>query len=288
MIRKPIFIAFIVLALVILACRININIPVDKITTGPTQTEKIEVAAPDASVVDLTLAFGAGDLEISPGAEDALVTGTATYNVQDFKPKVTVDNASVKIETGDLDIHGIPKFSGDIKNKWDLKLADTPMNLVISAGAYQGEIDLGGLSVKSLEVNDGAATTELDFSKPNPIEMESLRYSTGASTVSLHALANANFTSMIFRSGAGDYKLDFSGELKRDSVVTIESGISQVTIVIPKGVSAKLIFNGELTNVDISGGWEKSGDSYTLSGSGPTLTINVDMAAGNLVLRTGS
>ncbi len=288
MIRKPILIALISLALVTIACGININIPVDKIIAGPSQTEKIEVAAPDVSVVDLTLAFGAGDLKVSPGAEEALVRGTATYNVKDFKPQVIVDKEKVKIETGNLDIHGIPNISGDIKNKWDLKVADTPMNLVISAGAYQGDIDLGGLSLKSLEVNDGAATTELVFSEPNQIEMESLRYSTGASTVSLRGLANANFTSMIFRSGAGDYTLDFSGELKRDSVVTVESGISQVTIVVPKGVSAKLIFNGELTNVDISGGWTKSGDSYTLAGSGPALTINVDMAAGNLILRTGS
>ncbi len=160
------------------------------------------------------------------------------------------------------------------------------MNLVISAGAYQGDLELGGLSLKSLEVNDGAANVEMDFSEPNPVEMENLRYTTGASTVSLSKLANANFTSMIFRSGAGEYHLDFSGTLKRDAVVTIESGMSQVTITVPKGIPAKLIFNGGLTNVEISGGWVKSGDNYSTSGSGPSLTINVDMGAGNLILLT--
>jgi hypothetical protein len=288
MIRTPILIVIIILALVTMACGVTINIPIDKITTGPSQIEEIEVAAPDASVVDLTLAFGAGDLEIEPGAEDALVSGTATYNIKDFKPKVTVDEEKVQIETGDLEIHGFPNFSGDIKNEWDLKLGEAPMNLVISAGAYQGKMDLGGLSLKSLEVNDGAANVELKFSEPNQVEMDSLRYTTGASTVSLHELANANFTSMIFRSGAGEYTLDFSGTLKRDAVVTVESGMSDVTIIVPEDVSAKLIFNGGFTNIDISGGWVRSGDGYTLSGAGPTITINVDMGAGNLNLRTDS
>jgi hypothetical protein len=288
MIRTSILITILILALVTMACGVTINIPIDKITTGPNRIEKIEVATPDVSVVDLALAFGAGDLKIAPGTEEALVSGSATYNVEDFKPKVTTHQEKVQIETGNLEIHGIPNFSGDIKNEWDLKLGDAPMNLVISAGAYQGEMDLGGLSLKSLEVNDGAANVELEFSEPNQVDMDSLRYTTGASTVSLHELANANFASMIFRSGAGEYTLDFSGALKRDAVVTIESGISQVTIVAPKDVSAKLIFKGGLTNVDISGDWAKSGDGYTLSGSGPILTINVDMAAGNLILRTGS
>ncbi len=286
--RTRIIVALAIIALTTLACGVTINIPIDRISPGPTQTEEIEISAPDVSVVDLTLAFGAGDLKIAPGSEEALVSGTATYNVEDFKPKVTVDGERVRLETGDLEIHGIPDFSGNIRNEWDLLLSDAEMNLVISAGAYQGVMDLGGLSLKSLEVNDGAAVNELEFSKPNQVEMESLRYTTGASTVSLRGLANANFTSMIFRSGAGDYKLDFSGSLQRDAVVTIESGISQVVITVPEGVSAKIIYNGGLTNVDISGDWEGSGGNYVLKGDGPTLTINIDMGAGNLELRTSS
>ncbi len=182
-----------------------------------------------ADTVDLSLTFGAGELDLQPGAETALVSGTATYNVVDFKPKIKVDKQQVRLETGNLDIHGIPNFnSNDIKNKWDLKLGDQPMQLKINAGAYQGDFELGGLALKSLEVNDGAAETRLKFSDPNKTEMETLRYVTGASSVKLSGLANANFTSMIFRSGAGDYTLDFSGELQRDAVVTVESGFSQL------------------------------------------------------------
>jgi hypothetical protein len=287
MMNKKIILAIIVLALVSMACGITINLPVDQITTGPTQTEEINIPAPEADTVELTLNFGAGELNLQSGAEPALVSGTATYNVPDFKPKIKVNGQQVRLETGNLDIHGIPNFnSNDIKNRWDLKLGDQLMQLKINAGAYQGDIDLGGLALKSLEVNDGAADTHLKFSEPNKTEMETLRYVTGASSVKLSGLANANFSSMIFRSGAGDYTLDFSGELQRDAVVTVESGFSQLVIVVPEGTTAKVIFKGGLTNVDLSGGWKKSGQAYVLGSGGPVITISMDMGAGNLALRT--
>ncbi len=279
--------AIIALAMASIACGVTINLPVEEISTGPTQTEEINVPAPDTASTDLTLTFGAGELNIKSGAQEALVTGTATYNVTAFKPKSQVNGQQVRLETGNLDIHGIPSFnSNDIKNKWDLKLGSQPMQLKINAGAYQGNIDLGGLALKSLEVNEGAADSSLKFSEPNQAEMDTLRYITGASNVKLSGLANANFTSMIFRCGAGDYTLDFSGALKKDAVVTIEAGFSQLVIVVPEGTSAKLLFKGSLTNVDLSGGWKKSGDAYVLGSGGPLITINMDMGAGDLSLRT--
>lgn len=287
MLNRKIILVITTLAFVSMACGITINLPVEQINTGPTQTEEINVPAPVGDTTDLTLTFGAGELILRPGAKQALVSGTATYNVTAFKPKIKVDGQQVRLETGNLDIHGIPSFnSNDIKNKWDLKLGNQPMQLKINAGAYQGDIDLGGLTLKSLEVNDGAADTKLKFSEPNKTEMDTLRYITGASSVKLSGLANANFTSMIFRSGAGDYTLDFSGALQRDAVVTIESGFSQLVIIVPEGTSAKVIFKGGLTNVDLSGSWKKSGEAYVLGSGGPVITISMDMGAGNLALRT--
>jgi hypothetical protein len=287
MLNKNVIWAIISLALVSMACGVTINLPLEQITTGPTQTEEISVPAPQADIVDLTLTFGAGELNLQPGAETALVSGTATYNVTAFKPKIKVEKQQVRLETGNLDLHGFPNINTEeIKNKWDFKLGDQTMHLKINAGAYRGDMDLGGLALKSLEVNDGAADTRLKFSEPNKIEMEMLRYTTGASSVKLLSLANANFTSMIFRSGAGDYTLDFSGELQRDAVVTVESGFSQLIIIVPESTSAKVLFKGGLTNVDVSGGWKRSGEAYILGSGGPVITLSLDMAAGNLALRT--
>jgi hypothetical protein len=286
MLRKLVLIPITALAVAAMACGISINLPIDEIGTGPTISEELVVDRPDAEVVDLTLSFGAGELRLSPGEDSYLISGTAEYNVDDLKPTVTVDREHVNLRSGNLEISGIPNFGEELRNVWDLEIGNSPINLTINAGAYKADIELGGLSIEYLHIGDGAADVRLDFSEPNRKEMDSMRYMTGASKVELNGLANANFKSMIFRSGAGDYTLDFSGDLQRDAVVNVESGISQIVIIVPEGTPAQVNFEGGLANVVIHGDWSRSGDSYELEGEGPGLTINVDMGAGNLELRT--
>jgi len=114
--------------------------------------------------------------------------------------------------------------------------------------------------------------------------MDSFRYETGASKVRLIGLANANFASMSFQSGAGNYYLDFSGDLQQDATVRIRSGLSNVDIVVPEGTSARVSITGGLSNVLVHGTWRQEGDDYVQEGQGPTLTIRVEMGAGNLIL----
>jgi hypothetical protein len=286
MFRKPLFLALILLALTTLACRITVDLPINEIRTGPTQTEDISIPLlkeADA-VADVELAFGAGRLNISPDAVGQLISGTATYNVAELKPKITTEGTSVRISQDESRFEGIPNFGDSLKNTWDLEFSDAPMNLRIAAGAYQGRIELGGLSLYNLRVSDGAAESQVSFSKPNQVEMETLRYETGASKITLTGLANANFGEMIFKGGAGDYRLEFSGGLQRNTTVNVQSGLSNVVISIPEGTAARLSIQGGLANVDMRGSWEKSGDNYLLSGVGPMITLTVDMGAGNLEL----
>ncbi|MBN1536166.1 MAG: hypothetical protein JW908_05490 [Anaerolineales bacterium] len=285
--KKLIILPILTLALTTLACSVNINIPVTNITTDETVTEEIRINKPDpsAEITDLTINFGLGELSISPGAETALVTGTATYNIKDLKPKITTEGNRVILETGELEITGIPKFDKAEKNEWDLELGDMPLAINLNAGAYSGDLELGGLSIKSLNIMDGASTVKLKFTEPNPIEMDMFEYQTGASSVKLYGLANANFSEMVFKSGAGDYTLEFSGELLRDATVTINSGMSSLIVVVPEDTSARIFFDSGLSNIDIHGDWQKNGNMYTLSGGSPMLTININMAAGNLTLK---
>jgi hypothetical protein len=274
------------IALTTLACGISIDLPVTRVSTGPTVTDDILVPfSPSSLPVDLTLSFGAGELKVAPGAQDALVQGTATYNVKELKPEISVDGNQIRIQTGELEIGGIPALRGNLKNEWDLRLSEVPTSLTINAGAYKSNIELGGLSILSLSVSDGAAEVEVDFSEPNRTQMSTLRYETGASSVKLRGLANSNAESVIFKGGAGEYILDFSGDLQQDMDVSVDTGMSSITIVVPKGTSARVLYDGGLSNVDISGDWEKVGNDYYLDGDGPRITINVNLGAGNLELR---
>ncbi len=277
--NAKIILAILVLALVSMACGFSIDLP-KRPKAGPEVKESITVADPKSDETRLTISFGAGKLTLSPGAE-SLVDGTATYNVKDLKPEIEKDGNSIEIKQGDF--KSLPPLD-DIKNEWDLKLGDAPLDLTVQAGAYEGKLELGGLTLKSLTVKDGAANVDLSFDEPNQTEMSVLRYETGASNVKLTGLANANFSTLTFSGGAGNYTLDFSGKLQRDAVVTIEAGLGDMSLVIPEDVNAVVTVEGAALNVNRSSGWNQNGQKYTQNGSGSTLTIIVKMSAGNLVI----
>ena len=273
--------AILVLAFASMACGFSINLP-DRPKAGPEVEESITVADPKSDETHLMLSFGAGKLTLSSGLEgENLVEGTAIYNVEDLKPTINENGNSIEIRQGNF--KSLPIFE-DMKNEWDLKLSNTPLDLTVEAGAYEGELELGGLSLKSLTVQDGASNVDISFTEPNQTEMSVLRYQTGASDVKLTGLANANFSTLNFSGGAGNYTLDFSGELQRDAVVTVESGLGNLSLIIADDVEAVVTVEGVALNVNHGSGWVQNGQEYTQSGSGPTLTIIVKMAAGNLVI----
>jgi len=271
--------AILVLALASLACGFSIDLP-ERQNAGPDIEESITVADPKSDETRLMISFGAGTLTLSPGAK-SLVDGTVVYNVEDLKPEIHKDGSSIEIKQGDF--KGLPPFD-ELTNDWDLKLSDAPMDLVVQGGAYEGNLELGGLSLKSLSVRDGASKVDLSFLEPNQTEMSILRYETGASNVKLTGLANANFSTLTFSGGAGNYTLDFSGELQRDAVVTIEAGFGDLSLVIPENVDAVVTVESTAVNINHSSGWSQNGQKYIQKGTTPTLTILVKMAAGNLVI----
>ena len=276
---KYLFALLTILALATMACGFSVNIPTPP-TPGPEVTDEITVAVPKGDETRLKISFGAGELNLSPGAEDMLVDGTATYNVPNFKPEIDKSEGYIEIKQGEFKTLNVTDF----KNEWNLKLGDTPMDMEINAGAYQGRYEFGGLALTGLTIKDGASDVEVSFSEPNQTEMSVFRYETGASNVDLTGLANVNFSTLIFNGGAGDYTLDFSGELEQDATARIETGFGNLILVIPEEVDARVTVEGGAVNISHSSGWGQSNRTYTQKGSGPTLTIIVKMGAGNVTI----
>lgn len=269
------------LAMASMACGFQLDLPQIP-TAGPAVTEQVNVPVPSGSGTPmLSLGFGAGELYLNPGGE-GLVSGTATYNIEALKPNVSVNGSVVKISQGNT--QGFNAMPQDLKNTWDFKLGSSPMDLQIDAGAYKARFELGGLALTGVTVKDGASDVRLSFSEPNLTEMGILRYETGASNVIVEGIGNASPSSLVFKCGAGNYTLDFSGQLQRNLVGHVEAGLGNVTIVIPSGVPAQVTVESGLSNISAGSGWQVNGDTYIQEGSGPAITIIVDIGAGNLTL----
>ena len=268
-----------ILALATIACGFSISLPKAP-TPGPDVTDSITVPVPNTATTNLSINFGAGEITLNPGAQK-LVEGTATYNVPDLKPEVVTDSNGIEIKQGNLT--DIP-YPGNIKNIWNFKLGAASMDLSINAGAYTGTYELGGLSLTNLTVKDGASKVTLSFSQANPGAMTLFRYETGASNVKMSGLANANFSTMIFNSGAGDYTLDFSGKLAQDTSVDIKTGVSNMTIDVPLDMNVKIVSMGAIANITPEGNWIVNDSTYSASGEGYNLVIHINMSVGNLKL----
>ena len=203
----------------------------------------------------------------------------------DFKPEVTVDENGVTLKQGSLKLNAIPTINETIKNDWSIAIKNHPVELSIKAGGYSGDFEFGGLAITDLHIADGGANVKLKFSTPNTIPMNAFRYETGASNITMNKLANANFQTMIFQSGAGNYNLDFSGLLQRDASIFIETGLSRLVISVPDGVPARVNFEGPFSKVTMSGDWQQEGNEYYLEGQGPRLNFTIETKAGTVTLQ---
>ncbi|MRR29338.1 hypothetical protein EG834_03170 [bacterium] len=248
-------------------------------------TNTLEINEPALSGVDnnqVLIEMGAGTLEVTNGASD-LINGTIEYNVEDWKPQITRSTSRITISQNNSSNVGIP--NGDIKNDWKLQLGEAPIDLTVNAGAYEGNLDLSGLSITNLQISDGASKAVVQFDTLNPVEMDEFSYKTGASDVELLGLGNANTRNISFDSGVGSYILDFSGDIQNDIYVRVQSGMSDMTIIIPENARAIVELDNGLSNIDASGTWTISGSSYECGTTGPLITINLDMAVGNVQLK---
>jgi hypothetical protein len=279
--KKQLLAAIFVLFLSTLACSID-NIEMETIET---QTIVINESLPP-NTEETTIKFNmtGGVFNLRSGAE-GLVNGTITYNVEQWEPEFTRRENTYEIrQVNPFSITGIP--TKDIENIWDLSLSSIlPLDLSIEGGASEYNFDFTGLQLTNLSILQGASESTIRFDIPNTQLMEEFSFTTGASSAKLYGLANANFEVMSMSAGAGDYTLDFTGSsLSHDTRIDIKAGISNITIIIPVGMKASVNNQGTVSNINTEGTWLLTDNIYSTLNEGFTLTINLDMAVGNVNL----
>lgn len=199
--------------------------------------------------------FGAGRLDLTSGKED-FFEGDFQYENSILKPHI---NYKVLGEVGLLNLSQSIKKDISLpwpyKNIWNLKLpSNIPLQLYIYSATYNGNIDLTNLRIENFYLNSGASQTNIIFNKPNLVDLKNINIKTGASTVKIIGLANANFDEMNFTGGAGSYTFDFSGKLTKKSKVNINTGAAKIILKIPSNTGTKIIFRDfPASKLDIRG-----------------------------------
>src|ERR671921_2327523 len=131
---------------------------------GKMQEESKSVDPKDAQSVRAQLKMGAGELNLTGGA-DGLMEGDFSYNVAEWKPEVSYD---VSGDEGELVVRqgGAEgsNLTGEARNEWDVSLNDKlPTDLVVQMGAGESDLDLDSLTLTGVDLQMGAGKTTVDL-----------------------------------------------------------------------------------------------------------------------------
>lgn len=124
---------------------------------GEVRTEEQAVELQGAETADVTIAMGAGQLSLSGGAPE-LMEAQFTYNIDRWEPQINyqVDGARGVLSVTQPSEVSIPEPS-TVQYTWDIQLSDSvPVDLDVSLGAGEGNLDLSSIVLRSLDVEMGA------------------------------------------------------------------------------------------------------------------------------------
>jgi N-terminal domain of toast_rack, DUF2154 len=132
---------------------------------GKMQHVSKSVDSENAQSASAQLKMGAGELNLTGGA-DQLMEADFSYNVSNWKPKVSYDVSGKKgellVKQGSAEGGNL---SGGARNEWNISLNDElPTELMVQVGAGESDLDLDSLTLTGVDLQMGAGKTTVDLS----------------------------------------------------------------------------------------------------------------------------
>lgn len=234
--------------------------------------------------LNVNVEYGAGTLRLVPAEQPFLYQVETRYDADRFTPVTDYDAASGRLKVG---VEGRGKVR-NVKDGGRLALAlapDVPLALDLRFGAGEAELNLGNLSLRSVDVSTGASETRIRFDQPNRRAADHVRLESGAASLRATGLGNARAARYSFEGGVGETMLDFSGEWTRSATASVQMGIGSLALRFPRTLGVRITRKSSfLTSFDAPG-FTKRGNAYYSSNwdSAPhKLSMDIDAALGSI------
>lgn len=158
---------------------------------------------------------------------------------------------------------------------------DQPISLAGSLGLGQSEVDLSGLWLTDvdLELKTGKHTLVVD--EPSPVAADFVRIDASMGELRISGLGNLSPLTAEVDASMGELRLDLEGEWRQDSDVTVDFGMGQCTVQVPRDVHV------DLRRVDMSMGEKRLrglDDTDDIPEDAPTVRLSVSGSMGELVV----
>ncbi|HEY4360981.1 MAG TPA: toast rack family protein [Bryobacteraceae bacterium] len=176
-----------------------------RVHTGPTvhETKSIDLGKFEMARVELKM--GVGELHLDGGSPN-LVDADFEYNVPEWKPRVDSSSSSFRADVK-IEQSNSGGASGNAIDVWRLRMNDNvPLNLVTHLGTGQATLNLGSVTIRSLQVNMGVGELRLDLRghPKNDFDVE-IHGGVGEATV---IVPNSVGISAMAKGGVGDISVE--------------------------------------------------------------------------------
>ena len=204
--------------------------------------------------------YAAGKVVVHGTTDPLLYSLQLAYDPRRSEPLYRFDEASRLLRLG------VQKRSdgGDGGAEGQLRLdlsTVVPMDLRLDVGAAGADLDLGGLRLQRLAVQNGASEAVVHFDTPNRSPMQLMELEVGAATLRARGLANARARELRVNVGVGTADLDFGGEWTSDLDVQLEVALGKATLRVPEDVGIRIDLSRFLASFDRSD-FVKRGDAW--------------------------
>lgn len=220
--HPPLIVDVLLAALLLAGCNSELRV-------GALQTESQSVELGDPESVRVEINLGAGDLELTGGAEK-LLEADFTYNVARLKPEIEYTDGTLVVRQPE--VNGAPDWRGitDYRNEWGLRLYDeVPMDLSVEVAAGTSDLHLAGLSLTRLDVVLGAGISTIDLSGDRERDLD-VTIDAGAADITVRLPRDVGVRVAV---DAGASTIDAPGLTQDGNVYTNAAyGVSEVTLQV--------------------------------------------------------
>jgi hypothetical protein len=203
------------------------------------------------------LEYGSGNLRLQPGEPRDLYRMNLSYDEDRFLPVSDFDSPAGTVHLG-LKARG----EGGVRvvSRNQLRQAAlislsprVELNLDVSLGAVDADLELGGLRLSQIDVKTGASQAAVRFSRPNTMRCRSATFSAGAAEVSVIGLGNSRCEEIVFEGGVGKVLLDFSGAATSNVRAAVKMAVGGITLRLPRAVGVRIAMDKFLSSFEAAG-----------------------------------
>ncbi len=260
-------------------------------SAGAQQWRTIESARQltNTEQTQVTLTFAGGNFELRP------LPGNLLYQMQLHYDEQAADAVHEFDASGHALNLGLAKANMGLRTLRGMKHNESgsmivglnpsvPMDLELNLGGAKGDIELGGMRLRTLKLRFGLVASTVRFSLPAQIVMDELTLDVGVGGVEFEDLGKANVSHINVSGGMGGVSLDFGENVMRDVKINADVAFGGLKIQIPSSVGATVQVDTKLASFKPQGFTQMNGAWFTPNWNQTSthVTIVVNAALGSL------